>query len=256
MAGENSSNLEQEDWFTTARAESGEAGDLRMILDLQEIATSPQFRSYWIQQNITEMQGYSASVSNLYRSGKDYREERVLLRDPEAKTPADTPHGPIATEGERAVADLLGNLPADYGVYRVLANPKPEYCSSTIAAKILSPHIDSAPDEKVAPTVAVTSEGPGNVSQLESRIDVALSASYATTHSNVPEALVRVVRKSGPLAMLSLQSTPKDSNRTLLNITTGFVVASSIDWDAQAVRSPLQTPIRPGVTAATLGAGV
>jgi len=255
MAGENSSNLEQEDWFTTARAESGEAGDLRMILDLQEIATSPQFRSYWIQQNITEMQGYSASVSNLYRSGKDYREERVLLRDPEAKTPADTPHGPITPEGERAVADLLGNLPADYGVYRVLANPKPEYCSSTIAAKILSPHIDSAPDEKVAPTVAVTSEGPGNVSELETRIDVALSDSDATTESNVPEALVRVVRKSGPLAMLSLQSTRKDSNGTLLNISTGFVVASSIDWDAQAVRSALQTAIRPGVTAATLGAG-
>src|SRR5260370_6163943 len=153
MAGENSSNLETEDWFTTASAESDEAGDLRMILDLQEIATSPQFRSYWIQQNITEMQGYSASVSNLYQSGKDYREERVLLRDPEAKTPADTPHGPITPEGERAVADLLGNLPADYGVYRVLANPKPEYCSSTIAAKILSPHIDSAPDKKSTPTV-------------------------------------------------------------------------------------------------------
>src|SRR5260370_29891731 len=167
------------------------------------------------------MQVYPASVSTLYRSGKDYREERVLLRDPETKTPADTPDGPIATEGERAVGDLLGNLPADYGVYRVLANPKPEYCSSTIAAKILSPHIDSAPDEKVAPTVAVTSEGPGNVSELETRIDVALSDSDATTQSNVPEALVRGVRKSGPLAMLSFQSSRIESNGTWITITHG-----------------------------------
>jgi|SRR5579859_242699 len=257
IAGEKLSTIEQQDWFTRSRAASGEAGDLRMILNLEEIAVSPQFRSYWIQQNITEMQGYSASVSNLYRSGKDYREERVLLREPEAKMPADAPHAVITPEGERAVADLLGNLPADYGVYRVLANPKPEYCSSTIAAKILSPHIDSAPDGKLAPAVAVTSEGPGSASELETRIDEAPSDSNSedTTGSNAPRALTEIVRRSGPLAMLSLQSTRKDSNGTLLNISTGFVLVASADWDAQAVRSALQTAIRPGVTAATLGVG-
>ncbi len=255
IAGEKLNTIEQQDWFTRARTASGEAGDLRMILNLKEIAVSPQFRSYWIQQNITEMQGYSASASNLYRSGKDYREERVLLREPEAKTPADTPHDAVTPEGERAVADLLGNLPADYGVYRVLANPKPEYCSSTIAAKILSPHIDSAPDGKLAPAVAVTSVDPGSASELETRIDEAPSDSEDTTGPNIFRSLVEIVRKSGPLAMLSLQSTRKDGNGTLLNISTGFVLVASVDWDAQAVRSALQASIRPDVTAATLGVG-
>jgi hypothetical protein len=55
--------------------------------------------------------------------------------------------------------------------------------------------------------------------------------------------------------MLTLQSTRKDTDSTLLNISTGFVLASSANWDEQAVRSALQTAIRPGATAATLGVG-
>ena len=43
------------------------------------------------QQNITDLSQYSTSVSDLFRSGAEYREERVLIRkeDPEQATSAD-----------------------------------------------------------------------------------------------------------------------------------------------------------------------
>src|SRR5579871_5582252 len=52
---------------------------LRMALNLSRIVPTPYFRSYWIQQNITELKHYTAAFSDLYLSPKEFREERTLL---------------------------------------------------------------------------------------------------------------------------------------------------------------------------------
>jgi hypothetical protein len=39
-----------------------------MTLNLAAIVRSPYFRSYWVQQNITEMKQYTAALSDLYRT--------------------------------------------------------------------------------------------------------------------------------------------------------------------------------------------
>ena len=50
-----------------------------MALNMEKIAVTPYFRTYWIQHNITEMQSYGSAISDLYREGATYREERVIL---------------------------------------------------------------------------------------------------------------------------------------------------------------------------------
>ena len=81
LAGTASQNLSNEGWYAEAvQNAQGERGDLRMVLDLDKIVRTPYFRSYWVQNNITEMKQYTAAVGDLYRSGQSYREERVLLR--------------------------------------------------------------------------------------------------------------------------------------------------------------------------------
>ncbi len=84
MAGGNGegkdSTIDAEPWFARSVAAAGPVGDLRMVLNLEKIVPSPYFRSYWVQQNISDMKSYSASVSDLFRSGNEYREERVLLK--------------------------------------------------------------------------------------------------------------------------------------------------------------------------------
>ena len=54
---------------------AGAVGDLRMVLNLDKIVPSPYFRSYWVQQNVTDMRAYTAAVSDLFRSKQEYREE-------------------------------------------------------------------------------------------------------------------------------------------------------------------------------------
>ncbi|HYW37976.1 MAG TPA: hypothetical protein VE957_07680 [Terriglobales bacterium] len=96
-SGSQGRTVESEQWWSQAVAFAGPAGDLRMVMNLDKIVPSPYFRTYWVQQNITDMKQYSAAVSDLFRSSKHYREERVLLR----KTPP-----PIAAGGLEAAADF------------------------------------------------------------------------------------------------------------------------------------------------------
>lgn len=81
MVNGNAHSIEAEPWWSQSVAAAGTEGDLRMVLNLEKIVPSPYFRSYWVQQNITDMKQCSAAISDLTLSGKEYREERVLLRN-------------------------------------------------------------------------------------------------------------------------------------------------------------------------------
>jgi hypothetical protein len=250
-AGESSRSVEQEDWFRNVHAEAPVPGDLRMTLNMEKIAVAPLFRSYWIQQNITEMQGYSAAISDLYRSGAEYREERVLLPRPGAKTPEDSPYGDINLQGEKAVADLVANLPPDYGVYRAVANPEPRYCLEILQSKLLSPRVEEPSQEKQAPTVMLGSGETGSSSDLETPIDVAPVTDTSGEHAS--DALAKLIKQANPMAMLWLHSTRDNAEGPMLNVSTGVVVVGSADWDLETVRSALEQAIRPGLTASEIG---
>jgi hypothetical protein len=80
MSGKQDRTVENESWWTQSTAAAGHPGDLRMVLNLQTLVPNGYFRTYWVQQNITDLSQYSAAVSDLFRSDKEYREERVLIR--------------------------------------------------------------------------------------------------------------------------------------------------------------------------------
>jgi hypothetical protein len=68
-------SLADAEWYVkSVAAGPKQVGDLRMVLHLAEIAQTPQFRTYWIQQNITETRQYSAALVDLYRTATEYRE--------------------------------------------------------------------------------------------------------------------------------------------------------------------------------------
>ncbi len=79
----NADSLAAESWFTDATAAAGKTpGDLRMTLNLEKIVSTPYFRSYWVQRNITEMKQYRSAVADLLMEAGEFREERVLLPSP------------------------------------------------------------------------------------------------------------------------------------------------------------------------------
>src|SRR5256885_1240332 len=55
LGGKGTNPLSGEGWYTKAVAAAAKAGDLRMVLNLDAIVATPQFNSYWIQENVAEI---------------------------------------------------------------------------------------------------------------------------------------------------------------------------------------------------------
>ena len=245
MAGKPDRTVETDPWWAQATAASGKAGDLRMVLDLKTLVPNGYFRTYWVQQNITDLSQYASAICDLSRSAKQYREERVLIRKKD-------PESPAPTEALSAAADVTRLIPDNAGVYAAKANPTPEAVVSLLQAKLLAPHSGTVPASHFAPQMELTSGEQGSSSDLETRIDQAPSAASENESAAV---LKDLLGKNLPLASLQVQTTDSDSAGVFVRMHSGIVVASSSDWNEAAVQTALSEAIRPGMTASQLGIG-
>src|SRR6267143_5929949 len=245
MAGSKDRTVETEQWWSQAVAVSGPVGDLRMVLNLERIVPTPYFRSYWIQRNATEMKQYSAAVSDLFRSGEEYREERVLLK--KAATAGDRTAG----DGASAVADLARLVPADAGSYEVRAAPSAADCLNVLETKILAPHRGPRVAPQTAPDVQLSSGETGSSSDLETRIDQAPLKTPASSDASI--SLKDLFRKSQVRAVLQVQATERDKDGVFVRIHSGLAFIAATDWPENAVRSTLADFLRPSLTTGNLG---
>ncbi len=245
IAGGDARSIETEPWWSQSVAAAGKEGDLRMVLNLDKIVPSPYFRSYWVQQNITDMKQYTAATSDLVRSGNEYREERVLLR----RTPATG--GASYGAGPAAVADIARLIPTQAGVYEAKANPAPADCLALLETKLLAPHLGPAPAEKLAPQVQLTSGETGAGSDLETRIDrLPVRASVAV--DNVA-AFKDLLAKNPASAVLQVQSSELDKDGVFVRIHSAVALLGQSDWNESAVRSSLADFVRSSITTGELG---
>jgi len=244
LAGEKAHSIEEDPWWSRSVAAAGQPGDLRMVLNLEKIVPSPYFRSYWIQQNITDMKQYASAISDLTRSGKEYREERILFRAAALKDAPDA-------KGPAAVAEILRLVPAVAGFYEAKAGPDPKDSLELVSVKILAPHLGPAAPEKLAPQVQLGSGETGSNSDLETRIDQAPAAASVAGDSRAP--LQAVFAKNHVLAQLEFQNTDRDSAGVFIRIHSAVAFLGESDWDETSVRAALVEFVRPGFTTGRLG---
>ncbi len=245
LGGRPGSSLDQEAWFTKAVSEApATSGDLRMVLNMARISVAPQFRTYWIQQNITEMKGYSAAVCDLYREGRVYREERVLLPKIHDVRNEDAQDG---SKSSFAVAALLPFVPKDAGFYQIRKTTPPQ-ALEVVEQKILSPHVSGVGPQSRAPQVVLTSGEIGLESDLDTRIDVA-----PPTKETSFFRLRRQFEQAGAEALLVVQGTRDNEDGVLLTIPSAVVVAAVHYWDAQAVQLALQSDLSTATSVANFG---
>jgi hypothetical protein len=245
MAGSKDRTIEAEQWWSQAVAGAGPVGDLRMVLNLEKIVPSPYFRSYWIQRNITNMKQYSAAVSDLFLSGKEYREERVLLKKSAAAGTS------TAGDAATAVADLARLVPADTGMYEVKAISSAADCLDVIETKILVPHRGPAVAQQTAPDVQLSSGETGSSSDLETRIDQAPLKTQVSGDASTP--LKDLFQKARVLAVLQTQTTERDKDGVFVRIHSGVAFLAAADWQEASVRSALVDFLRPSLTTGNLG---
>jgi hypothetical protein len=244
MSGSQNRTVESEQWWAQSVAAAGALGDLRMVLNLEKIVPSPYFRTYWVQQNITDLTQYSAAVSDLFRSDRQYREERVLIREA-------PPTAASSADGLEAAADLVRLAPDSAGVYEAKATPSTDSCLDLLETKLLAPHLGPAPPSQIAPQVQLTSGETGGASDLETRIDQPAIQRPITPQSAT--ALKELLDKTQLLASLQVQSTERDRAGVFVRIRSAVVLAASSDWNEASVQSALAEFVRPSLTASQFG---
>jgi hypothetical protein len=217
-----------------------------MVLDLQTLVPNGYFRTYWVQQNITDLSQYAAAVSDLFRSHKQYREERVLIRK---KASQNEP----SADALAAAADLSRLVPEDASAYVSAASPTADACLALLETKLLAPHLGPAPTSQIAPDVQLTSGETGSSADLETRIDLAPETNQDSPRS-VSE-LKQLLDSTSILASLQVQSTERDAAGVFVRIHSAVVLASGANWNEDAARRAVANFVQPAFTASKLGVG-
>jgi hypothetical protein len=250
MQGQANLDLQEEHWYAASTAAaSGTAGDLRMTLNLAAIVPSPYFRSYWVQQNITEMKQYAAAETDLYRTPESFREERVLLpKSPEQLAAID-------------VAPVLEFLPPAAGVYRATANPATDQIVAALGEKLLFRNIASFRDSRVAPVADVSPQSVGSATDLETRIDLPppptqpLNVALAPLHMVLDAARVdaMLVTSSTTDGATGGASSADASDDVFLPFHSTVVLSASAPWSAETLQAALTEALRSRLTAGDNG---
>jgi hypothetical protein len=69
IAGQGSTApVKTERWYQQASAAAKSRGDLRLVMDLDRLTRTPHFRTYWIQNNTSDLRAFTAGVCDAHRS--------------------------------------------------------------------------------------------------------------------------------------------------------------------------------------------
>ncbi len=243
MSSPGGATMETEGWWATIAEVSPPPGELRLVLNLEKIVPSPYFRTYWIQQNITDMKQYSAAVVDLRRSAREYREERRLVR----KT-ADTQ--PPPAEATRALVELSRSVPASSGEYQLRAAPSGDDVAEELWALLLHPAPQASAPATNAPAVSLGSGTVGQGSDLETRIDQE-NQRVATQDEAGP--LRDLIREASPQAMLVARSTQLGKEGVFVRFRSLVALRAQANWNEGSVSAALVHALKPSLTAGVLG---
>ena len=210
--------------------------DLRMALNLTELVPSPYFRSYWVQQNITEMKQYTAALCELVRASDQFREERQLLRKTDAAPPSTAEAG-----------DLAALAPPDAAFYSAQSAPDPAAVLQELRDGLLERKPAEVYDRWSAPALPAQNNA-GSPGSLEERINVAPAVER---QSDPWQPLRSLLKNASPTAMLEVDS--DRAGPVFLSLDSAFVLTSAQIWDEAAVRTALTATLQPGLTAGRLG---
>ena len=196
LAGAGETPVSAEDWYVEAAGAAGGRGELRLVHDLQALLRTPHFRSYWVQENQSDLRAYRSGVADLNRSGEVFREQRVLL-----KTPGEQPRAAV----ESGLGPLLARVPEEAGVYRA-ADANAADAVEVLKEKLLDPGFSGLiySQYSYAPEAPRGAASVGSEAALETRIDQAPPERTAETFDPTP--LSGLLEQAGVRGVLQLQS--------------------------------------------------
>ena len=232
-------------WYAAAStAGPAQHGDLHMLLDLQSLTKTPQFRTYWIQRNVTATRRYRAAVVDLYREPGQFREERVLL----PMQPED------ASAGQPGLGLLEQMVPERAGVYRAVAHPDMAAVLKAIRDKVLVREPSTPGESNTSPSTGIAVAPAGDATDFDTRIDAPDHKEEAAKDSFAE--LRGTLEAAGVDSMLSVDRTdPPDPAHPFVTIHSAVVLHAVSAWNREAFGSAMLAGVRPRLTTASLGVG-
>jgi hypothetical protein len=246
LAGGREPSVAAARWYEGATKAATTHGELRLVLNLESLVKSVYFRSYWVQRNVSELNQFSAGISDLTRDPQKIVEDRVLLRlnDASASQPPDA--------ARRALAELVQMAPATAGLYKAWAAPPVDFTASLIERKLLAPQAKPQVNQRYAPEASSTGEAAGTEADLETRIDEPpLPVDSSGKLEMAP--LHNLIERAQPQALLQVQSAIQIKNG-FIGTPSLLAIAGSSDWDRNAIQQALTAAIETLWTTSSLGA--
>ncbi|MBV9504306.1 MAG: hypothetical protein JO323_04790 [Acidobacteriia bacterium] len=241
ISGDSEPSVASERWYGEATAAASGAGQLRLVMNLESVAKSDYFRSYWVQRNASSVRQYWAGIADLTRSASGITDKRAFLRSSEA--------APVVPE----VSKLLALVPTDAGLYRISSRPAIDALSATIVSKLIASVAQQPLDDRISPAPAVLDAHAGSEADLESRIDEP-PLPPENGRSAAVGSVQAIFDNNRPEAMLELQSSAP-AGGTFVRTPAVLVVAGNAGWDGNAVRAALSSSVSSLWTTSGLGAG-
>jgi hypothetical protein len=218
--------LTQDRFFDQATKAAKGQGEIRMVMNMPSLLTSPQFRSYWIQRNTSTLKQYSAGIADLFRDAGQIREERVLLRSEPRESMA---------SAETAVSRILAYVPNDAGLYRAWASPSTTDAADLVYRKIYSPAAGAPPPSEIAPDAASPDQIAGTETDLETRIDQA-PLNVGDRNKEYNDLRVNLAKMKID-AMVEMQSSRTLPDGVFVVNPRAVILLAASDWDANAIRT-------------------
>jgi hypothetical protein len=240
IGGQGGTSVDTEGWFAQTVRAAGAPGDLRLVADLRTLVKEPRFRSYWVQDNVTELRQYASAISDLTRTASEIREERMLLRVEEKP----------AIENAGGLGEIVRLVPETAGLYRAWMAPPSEQATRLILEKVIATSSASAQRDRIAPRLGSTGAVTGG-GDFESRIDEEARAPRPTTYQM--GALAQLVGSEALTAMLHVETTRAVADGVFVDRGSVIALARPTDWPQGAARDAVRAMVDPVWTKAHLG---
>jgi hypothetical protein len=236
LSGEKAPAVADEPWYAETVRAAKAPGELRLVMNLEAVLKTHQFRSHWIHENTPSLREYWAGISDIHRSAAEIREDRILLR----RTPQPAPE---------SVAVLARLAPDDAGFYRAAAIGSAAEAVSEILRKLLPPRPEAAYWWEQAPAVTPMPDA-GAESDLETRID---EPPMERRDQFTAQPLTTEMARAGVKAYIEAQANRPAAGGVFRELPCALAFQATGAWDDLAVRAALTAGLENLWSASGLG---
>ncbi|MDQ2711702.1 MAG: hypothetical protein M3Y24_05600 [Acidobacteriota bacterium] len=211
LSGAKAASLGTESWFTDTTGQAKSAGDLRLVYNLDKLLPTPQFRTYWLQRNASELKPFTAGLADLFERNNGFEEQRVMLRRSPEPIPAPAP----------ALNEVWRYAPKASSLNRAWSAPNRDTVAAVLQQVLLA-EVSEAPQSEIsAPQVSAEGASVGSSADFETRID---QPPFRRTQAESISGLIDSVMKMQPTALLHTQSTAVLNDRVFVLPQSGAAI--------------------------------